>query len=112
MKKSKAVSLGAVLVAAAALSSSCANNDNVKRCVNKTTNVVVADSCCNPKSTTHRTGGVHPFLWYYGGRGFSTGDHVSNGSFSPVAGKSYAPANNGVSRGGFGKTGSGHSVVS
>ena len=104
MKKSGKVTLGLVVSTAMVLLG--CQRSQTKRCVN-TSNQMVDEFYCDPARPASYHGFYH---WYYGGRGgFAQGAYVNGGSTTPGVGHS---SSTGVSRGGFGSSGSAHSAGS
>lgn len=121
MKKSSAVNLG-LLSALAAVLTSCGPGEpeqkvEVQRCVNQYTNTVVDDKDCEEAERARRSGnfGYYPFMWYYGGRGYTPGSAVSGGSYTPTPGfsgvRASSPTGAQIIRGGFGSGMAGRAVL-
>lgn len=105
MKRSKKIDLTIVTLLAASFSAACAQDPDLKHCVDPN-GVVVDDSQCQNQGGPVIPGRI-PFHWYYGGsRIFTPGSRVSGGSYTPSSGHVYSTPST-VSRGGFGSIGRG-----
>lgn len=109
MKRSKKIDLTILTLLAASFGTACANDPEMKHCVDQN-GVVVDESQCANQAVGHG-GAIMPFRWYYGGGLFTPGARVSGGSFTPSAGHVYSAPST-VSRGGFGSIGRGTSSFS
>jgi len=105
LKKSAQVRLG--LLATLALSLTSCHRREMQRCVDER-GTVVTDQFCEQSY-----GGGSGYHWYYGGGGgYIPGTYASGGSFAPHSGftsvrsSGATSTSSGVSRGGFGSSGS------
>lgn len=115
----RSVRVTAPLLASVALSmtTGCRKPD-MQRCVDENNRVVDDNLCANLPAANGQPqnpsgGGLLPFYpmyrYYYGGwGGYGLGTVVGGGSYTPSAGRSYATRSGVVTRGGFGRSMSGH----
>ena len=115
----KEFKLYVTLAVAQMLLAGCSDQDSdteyVKRCIDKTKNVVVVDKLCDcqdkPCSSPSPGNSHFNYGWYYGGTGIYIGQRVLGGAYKPASGKTYINTYTHSQRyqsGGFGKTGGFH----
>lgn len=107
MKKSTAVPVTLLAVAAFMSLNGCEKPKQVQRCIDANENVVTDDKCEDrPAGQVVGIHGYPYYRWYYGGHGYVVGDPARDGSFAaapnvPVV-RASSPEGVSVIRGGFG----------